>query len=109
MLLQSPVDAESDGLSTAGRLLGRRSFIGEGVATANNTSVVGYGGDFSQAAWGAIGGISYRVSTEATVTINGSLQSLFERNLVAILAEAEYGFLLNDPDAFVKLTNNSGS
>ena len=109
LYVELPVDAESDGLSTAGRLLGRRSFIGEGVATANNTSVVGYGGDFSQAAWGAIGGISYRVSTEATVTINGSLQSLFERNLVAILAEAEYGFLLNDPDAFVKLTNNSGS
>ena len=43
------------------------------------------------------------------MTINGTLTSLFEHNLVAILAEAEYGFLLNDPDAFVKLTNNSGS
>ena len=65
--------------------------------------------DFGQAAWGVVGGISYRVSTEAAVTINGTLTSLFEHNLVAILAEAEYGFLLNDPDAFVKLTNNSGS
>lgn len=104
-----PANAESDGLATQGRLLGRRSFIGEGVATANLTSVVGYGGDWSQAAWGVIGGISYRVSTEATVTIDGSLTSLFEHNLVAILAEAEYGFVLNDADAFVKLTNNSGS
>jgi hypothetical protein len=41
------------------------------------------------------------VSTEAAVTINGSLVSLFERNLVAILAEAEYGFVVNDVEAFV--------
>lgn len=104
-----PADQVGDGISTAGRLMGRPSFIGEGVATGNLTSVVGYGGDFSQAAWGVIGGISFRVSTEATVTINGSLQSLFERNLVAILAEAEYGFVLNDPDAFIRLSNNTGS
>lgn len=99
----------SAGISTAGRLLGRPSFIGEGVASSNLTSVVGYGGDFSQAAWGAIGGISYRVSTEASVTINGTLTSLFEHNLVAILAEAEYGFLVNDANAFIRLTNASGS
>jgi hypothetical protein len=45
------------------------------------------------------------VSTEAAVTINGALVSLFENNLVAILAEAEYGFLVNDPSSFVKFTN----
>ena len=109
LYVELPTDSSSDGLRTAGRLLNRPSFIGEGVATANQTSVVGYGGDFGQAAWGVVGGISYRVSTEAAVTINGTLTSLFEHNLVAILAEAEYGFLLNDPDAFVKLTNDSGS
>lgn len=92
-----------------GRLIGRPSFMGEGVASPNQTSVVGYVGDWSQAAWGAVGGISYRISTEATVTINGALVSLFENNLVAILAEAEYGFLLNDPDAFVKYTNTNNT
>jgi hypothetical protein len=45
------------------------------------------------------------VSTEATVTINGELVSLFENNLVAILAEAEYGWLVNDTAAFVEYTN----
>lgn len=92
-----------------GRLIGRPSFMGEGVASFNQTSVVGYGGDWSQAAWGAVGGISYRISTEAAVTINGSLTSLFEHNLVAVLAEAEYGFLLNDAAAFVKFTNTNNS
>ena len=38
-------------------------------------------------------------STEATVTINGSLTSLWEKNLLAIRAEAEYGFVVNDVDA----------
>jgi hypothetical protein len=33
--------------------------------------------------------------------------SLFENNLVAILAEAEYGFLVNDAASFVKFTNAS--
>ena len=43
------------------------------------------------------------VSTEATVTIGGALVSLYEQNLVAIRAEAEYGFALADKDAFVKI------
>ena len=94
---------------TQGRLLGRPAYIRDTVATANLSTVVGYAGDWSQAAWGAIGGISYRISTEATVTINGSLTSLWEKNLVAILAEAEYGFIVNDTDAFVRLTNATGS
>lgn len=82
-----------------GRLIGRPAFIGDGVAGGG---ILGYGGDWTQAAWGAIGGISYKVSTEATVTINGTLTSLFEKNLVAILAEAEYGWVVNDVEAFVE-------
>lgn len=94
-----PTDSTSDAIARPGRLLNRPSFMGEGVA---HDGVVAFGGDFTKGAWGVIGGISYRVSTEATVTINGSLTSLWENNLVAVLAEAEYGFVLADPDAFVK-------
>lgn len=91
------------------RLLGRLANFGEGVATINQTDVVGYGGDFSQTAWGAIGGIEYAVSTESAVTINGQLISLWENNLLAVRAEAEYGWLVNDPEAFVKITNAANS
>lgn len=86
----------------AGRVLGRPAFIGEGVASG---TIVGYGGDWTQAAWGVVGGISYDVSTEATVTINGELTSLWEHNLLAVRAEAEYGWLVNDVDAFVTYIN----
>ena len=101
--IDSPV-VENAGPFRQGRLLGRSAFIGEGVYNPTG-SVLGFGGDWSQTAWGAVGGISYKVSTEATVTINGELVSLFENNLVAILAEAEYGWLVNDPQAFVEYVN----
>lgn len=96
-------------LGTAGNLLGRPSYMGEGVGSIEHTAVVGYAGDFSQAAWGVVGGINYSVSNQATVTINGTLTSLWENNLVAIRAEAEYGFVVNDVDAFSKLTNVGNS
>jgi len=103
IFIDSPV-VDNAGPIRQGRLLGRSAYVGEGVYNATG-SVLGFGGDWSQAAWGAVGGISYKVSTEATVTINGSLVSLFENNLVAVLAEAEYGFLVNDTAAFVEYVN----
>lgn len=105
LFIESPL-TETAGPVRAGRLLGRPTFVGDGVYDATSKTY-GYGGDWSQAAWGAVGGISYKVSTEATVTINGVLTSLWENNLVAILAEAEYGFLVNDPASFVRYVNNA--
>lgn len=101
-----PTDDESQGLAQDGRLLGRPSAMSEGVWEATNNTLA-YGGDWSQTAWGVVGGISYDVSTEATVTVNGSLVSLWERNLLAVRAEAEYGFLCNDPSAFVRYENET--
>lgn len=88
-----------------GRLLGRPSFIGDGVGL---DPVVGFAGDWSKAVWGVVGGITYDISTEAPVTIDGEMVSLFENNLVAVRAEAEYGFLAYDTDAFVKFTEATG-
>jgi HK97 family phage major capsid protein len=111
-----PTDDVSQAIARPGRLLNRPSFMGEGVGAdydpdaggaAAERPVLGFAGDFTKGAWGAVGGISYRVSTEATVTINGTLTSLFENNLVAVLAEAEYGFVLADTEAFVRLDNAS--
>lgn len=101
--------AETTAAARPGRILGRTAFMGAGVGTSNLTDVVGYGGDFQQCAWGVIGGISFDVSTEATVTINSTLTSLWENNLVAIRAEAEFGWVVNDTNAFVKLTNTDNS
>ena len=83
------------------------SYDPDGGGAAAARDVLGFGGDFTKGAWGAVGGISYRVSTEATVTINGTLTSLWEHNLVAVLAEAEYGFVSADDEAYVRLDNAS--
>lgn len=107
-----PTDDMSQTLARPGRLLNRPSFMGDGVgepvpAAVSTAYTVGFGGNFTKGAWGAVGGISYRVSTEATVTINGSLTSLWENNLIAVLAEAEYGFVLPDEEDFVKYTETT--
>ena len=108
-----PTDDISAAVARPGRLLARPSYMGEGVGAdtpgAATTYHVGYAGDWREAAWGVVGGISYDVSTEATVTINGALVSLWENNLVAVRAEAEYGFLVNDVDAFVELTETTAA
>jgi HK97 family phage major capsid protein len=103
LFVETPL-ADTTAAVTPGRLLGRPAFIGDNVATSN---IVGYAGDWSQIVWGSVGGISYKVSTDASVTIGGKLVSLFENNLVAILAEAEYGCLVNDAAAFVKFTSGT--
>jgi HK97 family phage major capsid protein len=103
LFIESPL-TETAGPVARGRLMSRPAVMGTGVYTAA-ADVYAYLGDWTQVAWGAVGDISYKVSTEAAVTIDGVLVSLFENNLVAILAEAEYGFLVNDPAAFVKYTN----
>lgn len=98
LFVDSPFE---DSVLTAGKLLGRNAFLGDGVGD-DASSTLGFGGDWSQVVWGSVGGISYDVSTQATVTINGELTSLWENNLVAIRAEAEYGLLINDVEAFVE-------
>lgn len=103
---------DAPGPVVPGRTLGRPAFMGDGVATdivagtPKTGGVIGYGGDWSKAVWGVVGGITYDVSTEATVTLGTTLTSLWEYNLVAIRAEAEYGWLLQDKDAFVQYTNH---
>ena len=87
---------------TPGRIIGRSAFLGDGVSKGD---VVGFAGDWSQLVWGTVGGIKFDVSTQATVTLNNQLVSLFENNLVAIRAEAEYGLLINDTEAFTAITN----
>jgi hypothetical protein len=67
-------------------------------------------GDFSQLIWGQIGGLSYDVSDQATLDLSANgdgsgIVSLWQQNMVAIRVEAEFAALVNDPEAFVKLTD----
>lgn len=102
LFIDTPL-ADTTSVVTPGRLIGRPAFLGDGIST--ESGIVGYGGDWSQLVWGSVGGITYDVSTQTAVTIGGTLTSLWEHNLVAIRAEAEFGVLINDVNSFVKYTN----
>ncbi|WP_103529516.1 phage major capsid protein [Streptomyces sp. SM12] len=87
-----------------GSLLGRPVSMSDGLR--RDSDVLGFAGDFRQAIWGVVGGINYDVSTQTTLPLgpNGEMISLWQHNLVAVRAEAEYGFLINDVEAFAKIT-----
>jgi HK97 family phage major capsid protein len=80
-------------------LIGLPAYLQKKIKTA---TTVGYAGDFSQATWGQVGAVEYKVFDQGAVTINGNLVSAIENNLLIIRAEADFGFLVNDKDAFVK-------
>lgn len=61
------------------------------------TNVKMYGGDWSQLAWGYADQIRVKVTDQATV---GGV-SMWQTNQIAILAEATFGWYVNDPQAFV--------
>lgn len=61
------------------------------------TNVKMFAGDWSQLAWGFADAIEVKFTDQATV---GGV-SMWQTNQVAILAEATFGWIVNDPDAFV--------
>ena len=99
--------AEINAPFRAGRVLGRPTYINEHV---KNGTTIGFAGDWTQVVWGQIGGLSFDVSDQATLDLSAAqdgsgIVSLWQNNLVAVRVEAEFGVLVNDPQAFVKLTN----
>ena len=69
----------------------------------------GVGGDFSQCAYGVGMDISIKVSNEANYFDGTSWHSAFQENLVLLLVEAYYGFVVGDPNAFVLYTKGTAA
>ncbi|QGH78018.1 major capsid protein [Mycobacterium phage LoneWolf] len=90
----------------SGRIVARPTILSDHVASG---TVLGYMGDFSQIIWGQVGGLSFDVTDQATLNLGTPSEpefvSLWQHNLVAVRVEAEYALHVNDPQAFVKLTN----
>ncbi|QFG10387.1 major capsid protein [Mycobacterium phage Anthony] len=89
-----------------GRIVSRPTIISDHVAEG---TTIGFQGDFRQIIWGQVGGLSFDVTDQATLNL-GTFEvpkfvSLWQHNLVAVRVEAEYAMHVNDPQAFVRLTN----
>lgn len=78
------------------------------ASTPTITSLRAIGGDWSQAAWGQGMDLTIKVSDSASyVDENGTTVSAFQNNLVLLLVEAHYGFVVGDPNGFVAVTDAS--
>ena len=72
---------------------------------APGADVVGFAGDFANSAiYGVVEDVRVKISDTATVNKNGTQLNLWQRNMFAILAEVEVGFIVRDGAHFVKLT-----
>lgn len=103
------IESTYEGLTTPfreGRVLSRPTILSDHVKSG---TTIGFAGDFSQAIWGQVGGLSFDVTDQATLNLgtvgSPNFVSLWQHNLVAVRVEAEYAFHVNDPQAFVRLTN----
>lgn len=87
-----------------GSVLGRPVFKNRAAYLDTTTDVLGFAGDWSQAIWGTVEGVSVKISDQASLTVGENTVNLFQQNMFAVLAEIEVGFIVADEDAFVKLT-----
>lgn len=90
-----------------GSILQRPVFRSKSIhepASETDDEVVGFGGDWSSAFWGQVEGVSVSISDQATINDNGTQLNLWQRNMFAVRAEIEVGFIARDVDHFVRLT-----
>lgn len=94
--------------STAGQV---GTILGKPVSTTRaieGTNIAGFAGEWSSAVWGAVEDIQIDINDRGSVTRGGEQINLWQRNMFAVRAEIEVGFILRDPKRFVKFTAAAG-
>jgi len=89
---------------SVGSILGRPVFKSRAAYKDDVTDVLGFTGDWTQAVWGQVEGVTIKISDQATLTSGETSINLFQQNMFAVLAEIEVGFRVSDNDAFKKIT-----
>lgn len=90
--------------STAGQV---GTILGKPVSTTralDGSKVAGFAGEWSSAVWGAVEDIKIDMNDRGSVTKDGQQINLWQRNMFAVRAEVEVGFVVRDPKRFVKFT-----
>jgi HK97 family phage major capsid protein len=78
---------------------------GSGAGTTEFDTLYGIVGQWDQAIWGTVEGVKVSFSDQATLNDGGTSLNLWQRNMFAVRAEIEIGFVVADPKAFVFLTD----
>lgn len=94
--------------AVVGNILGRPVY-GTRRTLVKSTTVgddTGVAGDFARSAiYGTVEGVQVDVSDQATVNDGGTQINLWQRNMFAIRAEIEVGFIVRDVNHFVRITD----
>jgi hypothetical protein len=104
----APFTVNQSGL-TGGTAATSQATLAATGSGAVDTSVRAIGGDWSQAAYGVGMDISIKISTEANYYDGSTWHSAFQENLVLLLAEAYYGFVVGNTNAFVTYTKGTAA
>jgi hypothetical protein len=104
----APFSVNQAGL-TGGTAATSQATIAATGAGGVDTNLRGIGGDWSQAAYGVGMDISVRISNEASYYDGTTWHSAFQENLVLLLVEAYYGFVVGSKDAFVAYTKGTAA
>lgn len=94
--------------NVVGQLLGRPVYATRRTLKASTTvgDDVAVAGDFANSAiYGTVEGVQVDISDQATVNDGGTQVNLWQRNMFAVRAEIEVGFIARDVNHFVRITD----
>ena len=96
---------------SVGSLLGRPVYLSQAVyaadadgAGAGTAPLLGFAGDWGNAMYGTVEGVQVAISDQATLNDGGTSLNLWQRNMFAVRAEIEIGFVVRDVNQYVKIT-----
>lgn len=101
-------DATTQG--RVGSIFGRPVYSTRGELKASTTvgDDTAIAGDFANSAiYGTVEGVQVDVSDQATVNDGGTQVNLWQRNMFAVRAEIEVGFIARDVNHFVRITDGA--
>lgn len=100
-------DLEFPGYAPGGNLLDVRTLTRQHAYKAGSSAAntLGFAGDWSQAYYGIVEDVKLEYATEATLNDGTNTINLFQRNMFAVRAEMEVGFVVKDDDYFKRLTD----
>jgi HK97 family phage major capsid protein len=91
-----------------GQILGRPVYNTRATLKSSTTAGddTGVAGDFTGSAiFGTVEGVKVSVSDQATINDGGTALNLWQRNMFAIRAEIEVGFIVRNVNHFVRITD----
>ena len=90
-------------------ILGERVADSRAAYESGTPNCVAIAGDWSKARYGVVEDIQIKISEDATINDGTNQINLWQRNMFAVMCEIEVGFVVEDDDYFVRVTDGTES